>query len=84
MTGKAVAIYGQTELTRDPMEAREAAGASTVYEPLDVRLEDFDSGKPRVSLDSSREVECDLIAGCDGFHGVCRASVRGRSFRALR
>jgi p-hydroxybenzoate 3-monooxygenase len=46
-----------------------------VYEALDVRLEDFDSGKPRVRFNSSQEVECDLIAGCDGFHGVCRASV---------
>jgi len=46
MTGKAVAIYGQTELTRDLMEAREAAGARTVYEAIDVCLEDFDSGSP--------------------------------------
>ena len=75
MTGKAVTIYGQTEVTRDLMEAREAAGARTVYEALDVRLEDFDSAKPRVSFNSSKEIECDLIAGCDGFHGVCRASV---------
>jgi p-hydroxybenzoate 3-monooxygenase len=75
MTGQAVTIYGQTEITRDLMEAREAAGARTVYEALDVRLEDFDFGKPRVRFNSSQEVECDLIAGCDGFHGVCRASV---------
>jgi p-hydroxybenzoate 3-monooxygenase len=75
LTGKAVTIYGQTEVTKDLMDAREAAGAKTVYEALDVRLEDFDSGKPRVSFNSSQEIDCDIIAGCDGFHGVCRASV---------
>jgi p-hydroxybenzoate 3-monooxygenase len=81
MTGKAVTVYGQTEVTRDLMDAREAAGAKTVYEALDVGLEDFDSGQPRVRFNSSREVECDIIAGCDGFHGVCRASVPPAAIR---
>ena len=76
--GKEVMIYGQTELTRDLMDARKAAGLKTVYEAKEVAVSDFDTDHPRVSYlkDGIRhEIECDLIAGCDGFHGVCRASV---------
>ena len=76
--GKAVMVYGQTELTRDLMEARAAAGLSTVYEAADVAVHDFDTAQPRVlyAHDGRRhEIRCDFIAGCDGFHGVCRASV---------
>ena len=76
--GKNVMVYGQTELTRDLMEAREAAGLPTVYEARDVSIHEFDTGRPRVryTLDGqTHELACDFIAGCDGFHGVCRASV---------
>jgi p-hydroxybenzoate 3-monooxygenase len=76
--GKTVTAYGQTELTRDLMQARAAAGLPTVYEAADVQLHDFDGAHPRVSFrqgGEAREIECDFIAGCDGFHGVCRASV---------
>ncbi len=76
--GKNVMVYGQTELTRDLMDARAAAGLTTVYEAQQVAVHDFDGKKPRVSYekDGKRyEIECDFIAGCDGFHGVCRASV---------
>jgi p-hydroxybenzoate 3-monooxygenase len=75
--GKNVMVYGQTELTRDLMDARQAAGLPTVYEAHDVSVHDFDTGRPRVRYRKdgvSREIECDFIAGCDGFHGVCRAS----------
>jgi p-hydroxybenzoate 3-monooxygenase len=75
--GKNVMVYGQTELTRDLMLARAAAVLPTVYEALDVTVHDFDSGKPSVRYrkgGESHEIECDFIAGCDGFHGVCRAS----------
>jgi p-hydroxybenzoate 3-monooxygenase len=78
LTGKSVIVYGQTELTKDLMDAREAAGAKIVYEALDVALHDFDSARPRVSFVTqgvAGEVECDFIAGCDGFHGVSRESV---------
>jgi p-hydroxybenzoate 3-monooxygenase len=76
--GKNVMVYGQTELTRDLMEARVAAGLPTVYEARNVTVHDFDTGKPRVRYEKdgkNYEIECDFIAGCDGFHGVCRASV---------
>jgi p-hydroxybenzoate 3-monooxygenase len=76
--GKHIVIYGQTEITRDLMAAREVSGATTVYEAADVQLHDFDSHRPSVSYtkDGQRHlIECDFIAGCDGYHGVCRASV---------
>jgi p-hydroxybenzoate 3-monooxygenase len=76
--GKTVMVYGQTEVTKDLMDAREAAGAKTVYEALDVSIHDYDSSKPTVRYrkdGKQHEVQCDFIAGCDGFHGVCRESL---------
>lgn len=76
--GKTVMVYGQTEVTRDLMDARRAAGLPTVYEAADVAVHDFDTTAPRVSFQVEgvrHEIACDFIAGCDGFHGVCRASV---------
>ncbi len=76
--GKHVTVYGQTELTRDLMQARAAAGLPTVYEAGNVAVHDFDGTRPRVTYESgglTHEISCDFIAGCDGFHGVCRASV---------
>jgi p-hydroxybenzoate 3-monooxygenase len=80
--GKTVMVYGQTEVTRDLMDARTAAGLTTVYEAQDVALHDFDGAKPRVTYRTGKgedgtahELDCDFIAGCDGFHGVSRASV---------
>ena len=75
--GKNVMVYGQTELTRDLMEARAAAGLPTVYEAKNVQVHDFDTKNPRVTYEKDGQthtIECDFIAGCDGFHGVCRAS----------
>jgi p-hydroxybenzoate 3-monooxygenase len=76
--GKVVTAYGQTEMTHDLMDARQAAGLPTVYEAANVSIHDYDSARPRVRYEKDgqhHEVECDFIAGCDGFHGVCRASV---------
>jgi len=76
--GKSVRIYGQTEVTRDLMQARDDEGAVTVYEAGDVTPHDFDGASPRVTYTKdgrSHEVACDFIAGCDGYHGVCRASI---------
>jgi p-hydroxybenzoate 3-monooxygenase len=76
--GKKVVVYGQTEVTKDLMDARAAAGAKSVYEADDVSLHGFDTARPRVRFQADgrdREVECDFIAGCDGFHGVTRKSV---------
>jgi p-hydroxybenzoate 3-monooxygenase len=76
--GKCVTVYGQTEVTHDLMEARTAAGLSSIYETGDtVSLHGFDGASPRVRFvkdGKAQEVECDFIAGCDGYHGVSRAS----------
>ena len=77
-SGKQVMVYGQTELTCDLMDARQAAGLPTIYEAANLTVHDFDTARPRVRYEKdgkSHEIECDFIAGCDGFHGVCRASV---------
>ncbi len=79
--GKVVTAYGQTELTRDLMDARAAAGLTTVYDADEVTLHDFDGTAPRVTYrqgGQTRTLDCDFIAGCDGFHGVSRASVKDR------
>lgn len=77
--GKTVMVYGQTEVTRDLMAAREAAGLPTLYEVGDsVSLHDFDSEQPIVRYrrdGQEHEIACDFVAGCDGYHGVSRASV---------
>ncbi|MBE0625350.1 MAG: 4-hydroxybenzoate 3-monooxygenase [Burkholderiales bacterium] len=76
--GKNVMVYGQTELTRDLMDAREEAGLPGIYDVRRVSVLDFDTARPRVRYEKdgeAHEIECDFIAGCDGFHGVCRASV---------
>jgi p-hydroxybenzoate 3-monooxygenase len=82
--GKRVMAYGQTEVTHDLMDAREAAGYLSVYDAQDVSVHDFDTKHPKVRYlkdGVQHEVECDFIAGCDGFHGVCRASVPEASLR---
>ena len=78
LVGASVTVYGQTEVTRDLMNARDASGGLTVYEAQDVTPIDFGSERPRLRYHKDgveHELECDYIAGCDGFHGVCRASV---------
>jgi len=78
LTGKRVTVYGQTEVTRDLMEHRQAAGLKTVYEAENVEIEGFDGERPVVIFRHGgveQRLEADFIAGCDGFHGVCRASV---------
>jgi p-hydroxybenzoate 3-monooxygenase len=78
LTGKSVTVYGQTEVTKDLIEARLAAGGTIVYEADDVSVDGFDGNAPSVrwrTADGPQELHCDFIAGCDGFHGVCRPSV---------
>ena len=82
--GQKVMVYGQTEVTRDLMDARQAAGLTTIYETNDVAIHDFDSDHPSVSYEKDGQrhtITCDFIAGCDGFHGVCRASVPSKSIQ---
>jgi p-hydroxybenzoate 3-monooxygenase len=76
--GKQVMVYGQTEVTRDLMAARAAARLTTVYEAKDVAPHDFDGTAPSLTYSHDgqvHELRADFIAGCDGYHGVCRASV---------
>lgn len=84
LTGRQVTVYGQTEVTRDLMAARASSGASTVYEAADVSVAGFDGETPVVRWRSEgREhlLRCDFVAGCDGYHGVTRASVPAAAIR---
>ena len=76
--GKTVMVYGQTEVTRDLMDAREAVGAQTLYSASNVQPHDMKTDAPYVTFDKDGEswrLDCDYIAGCDGFHGVARQSI---------
>ena len=76
--GKSVIVYGQVEVTRDLMEAREQAGLTTVYEASDVTPCDMKTDSPYVTYKKDGveyKLECDYIAGCDGFHGISRKSI---------
>ena len=78
LTGKHVTVYGQTEVTRDLMHARAVAGLETVYEAEQVTPNGFDGNQPSITYvkdGATHTIECDFIAGCDGFHGICRQSV---------
>ena len=71
-TGHVVTVYGQTEVTRDLYDARERTGGPIEFEVEDVRLEGIDTDAPRVRYvvdGESRRIDCDFVAGCDGFHG---------------
>ncbi len=76
--GHSVTIYGQTEVTRDLMQAREALGGKLIYEAEAVTPHDFDGADPYVTYrkdGAEHRIDCDYIAGCDGYHGICRASI---------
>lgn len=78
LTGDTVMIYGQTEITKDLIDARLAAEADLIFEASDVSVHDFDSSHPSIRYTvegNAQELHCDFIAGCDGFHGVSRQSV---------
>jgi p-hydroxybenzoate 3-monooxygenase len=76
--GRAITIYGQQEVVRDLIAARLDAGAPLLFEVEDVSVAEIDSERPRVGYThegKQHTLECDFIAGCDGFHGVCRDAV---------
>ncbi|AVB26838.1 4-hydroxybenzoate 3-monooxygenase [Pseudomonas syringae pv. syringae] len=76
--GRTVMVYGQTEVTRDLMAARAATGAMTIYNATDVKTHDLKSDSPYLTFVKDGEtvrLDCDYIAGCDGFHGVSRQSI---------
>jgi len=82
--GKTVMIYGQTEVTRDLMAARQASGAVTFYEASHVQPHDLKSAEPWLSFEHEGEhyrLDCDYIAGCDGFHGVARQSIPAEALK---
>ena len=78
LTGTPVVVYGQTEVTRDLYAAREAAGGQIEFEVEDVVIHGADSDSPHLTYrvgGQDRRIDCDFIAGCDGFHGVSRQSI---------
>ncbi|WP_394199582.1 4-hydroxybenzoate 3-monooxygenase [Litoreibacter albidus] len=78
LTGTDVIVYGQTEVTRDLYDAREAADAKTIFNVEDVVINDADGDAPFVTFNvdgKSQRIDCDFVAGCDGFHGVSRQTI---------
>jgi len=78
LTGRTVTVYGQTEVVKDLIAARLRSGAPLVFGAEDVRLDAVEEGGPVLRYrhgGAGRELRADLIAGCDGFHGVCRESI---------
>jgi p-hydroxybenzoate 3-monooxygenase len=76
--GRSIVIYGQTEVVKDLIQARLATGRPLLFEVEDVSVHELDSERPRIRFrhdGADQELECDVIAGCDGFHGVCRSSI---------
>jgi len=76
--GKTVTIYAQQEVIKDLVAARLAAGLPIIFEASDVSVHGFDSANPSIrfrAADKSEELQCDFIAGCDGFHGICRPTI---------
>jgi p-hydroxybenzoate 3-monooxygenase len=84
--GRGIVIYGQTEVVKDLIAARLAAGLPLLFEVSDVAVRDVESDRPRIAYShqgGADELECDVIAGCDGFHGVCRPSIPAGVLRAF-
>jgi p-hydroxybenzoate 3-monooxygenase len=78
LTGGAVSVYGQTEVTKDLMETRIAAGGTLIFDARDVSIEGVDRTHPTIRYSHggrTHELTCDFVAGCDGHHGICRQSL---------
>jgi p-hydroxybenzoate 3-monooxygenase len=76
--GKGITIYAQREVVKDLNDARIAAGGQVLFEVEDVGVHDFDGSRPKIRYrkdGNAYELACDFIAGCDGFHGICRPSI---------
>jgi p-hydroxybenzoate 3-monooxygenase len=86
LTGRHVTVYGQTEVTRDLMDAHEAGGIATIYEAEAVTPRAFDTDAPHVTFTAEgrdHRLDCDVIVGADGYHGPSRAAVPARAIRAF-
>ncbi|KNY18815.1 4-hydroxybenzoate 3-monooxygenase [Shinella sp. SUS2] len=84
--GKRVMVYGQTELTRDLIEQREADGRLMIHEAINVTPHGFDGATPYVTYEKdgiTHRIDCDFIAGCDGFHGASRKAVPEKAIRTF-
>ncbi len=82
--GRTIMIYPQREVVKDLTDARVAAGLPIFFEADKVRVAGLDGDRPTIDFrhaDSAWRVECDFIAGCDGFHGVCRESIPPAALR---
>lgn len=78
LTGRAITVYAQHEVIKDLIAAREAAQGEILFDVSDVSVHDVDSAQPSVQFvvgGQKHRLTCDFIAGCDGFHGVCRAAI---------
>jgi len=78
LTGRGIMVYGQHEIIKDMIEARLAAGGQIEFEITEASVHDFDGRAPKIRYKRGgepREIACDFIAGCDGFHGICRPSI---------
>jgi p-hydroxybenzoate 3-monooxygenase len=76
--GRTIVVYGQTEIVKDLIAARLESGLPLLFEVSGVSVHELESERPRIRFDhagEAQELECDVIAGCDGFHGVCRDSI---------
>ena len=83
-TGKRMMAYGQTAITEDLYAARDAAGGQIIHSVSNVQLQELSSTHPRVTYESNgqaQRIDCDYVAGCDGFHGVSRPSIPGSILR---
>jgi p-hydroxybenzoate 3-monooxygenase len=74
LTGRSIVIYGQTEVVKDLIAARLESGLPLLFEVEDVSVHELESDRPRIRF-GGEQLECDFVAGCDGFHGVCRDSI---------
>jgi p-hydroxybenzoate 3-monooxygenase len=84
-SGRAITVYGQQEVVKDLIQARLAAGGQILFEASAVSLHDLDSASPIVRYEhggEAHELQADVVAGCDGFHGVCRDAIPERVLRA--
>ena len=86
LTGSEVSVYGQTEVTRDLIEARHNTGGKVIFDAATAAVENLNGAHPKVRYahnGETRELSCDFVAGCDGYYGICRQSVPAQSIQAF-
>src|SRR5262245_60105033 len=84
LTGRCITIYGQNEVVKDLADARLSAGGRIEYEAEGVGIHDFETDRPCIRYERDGihyQVDCDLLAGCDGFHGICRPTIPAGALR---